>query len=149
MDLIHRYAEWRRSSQSLGSLLGSLGVALHTQDPALQGVASVFIRLDGQRASAVLRKPHGSTVMPGPEPSWTGTFLWMSVRLSHLTTVTLEVEVFVEGHDPDRLLAARRWNDGFITAHTQRGETPGTNRDVSEVGFNSGRIYTNVAQLFL
>lgn len=50
------------------------------------------------------------------------------VKMSYLTTVTLEVEVLVESHHSDCLLAARGWNNGFITAHTQRGETPGIKR---------------------
>lgn len=45
--------------------------------------------------------------------------------MSYLTTVTLKVEVLVESHHSDCLLAARGWNNGFITAHTQGGETPG------------------------
>lgn len=44
--------------------------------------------------------------------------------MSHLTTVTLEVEVLVESHHSDRLLAARGRDDGLIAAHAQRGETP-------------------------
>lgn len=71
-----------------------LGVALHTQDPTIQWIAAIFIRFYGERASTIL------------------------------TTVTLEVEVLVKSHHPDCLLAARGWNNGFITAHTQRGETP-------------------------
>lgn len=51
-------------SQSLGSLLGSLGVALHTEDPAIQWVASIFIRLYGQRASTVLQDKHGKAFWP-------------------------------------------------------------------------------------
>lgn len=45
--------------------------------------------------------------------------------LFYLTAVTLKVEVLVESHHSDCLLAASCWNNGFITAHTQRGETPG------------------------
>lgn len=45
--------------------------------------------------------------------------------VSHLTAVTLKVEVLVQSHHSDSLLAASGWNNGFITAHTQRGETPG------------------------
>lgn len=45
--------------------------------------------------------------------------------MSYLTTVTLKVEVLVQSDHSDCLLASCGWNDGFITAHTQRGETPG------------------------
>lgn len=48
---------------------------------------------------------------------------------SYLTAVTLEVEVLVKSYHSDRLLAAWGWNNGFITAHTHRGETP-TRREV-------------------
>lgn len=48
--------------------------------------------------------------------------------MTYLTAVTLEVEVFVEGHHSDSFLAARGRNDGFITAHTQRRETSGRKR---------------------
>lgn len=48
--------------------------------------------------------------------------------MSNLAAVTLEMEVLVESHHSDGLLAARSWNDGLITAHTQRGETPGMKR---------------------
>lgn len=41
---------------SLRRLIGSLGVALHTQDATIQRVAAVLIRFDGEGASAVLRK---------------------------------------------------------------------------------------------
>ena len=44
--------------------------------------------------------------------------------MSYLTTVTLKVEVLVESHHSDRLLTARGRNNGFITAHTQRRESP-------------------------
>lgn len=47
--------------------------------------------------------------------------------MSYLTTVTLEVEVLIESHHSDCLLTAWGWNDGVITAHTQRGELPGRN----------------------
>lgn len=69
-------------------------MALHTQDPTVQWIAAIFIRFYGKRASAIL------------------------------TAVTLEVEVLVESHHSDCLFAAWCWNDGLITAHTQRGETP-------------------------
>lgn len=46
--------------------------------------------------------------------------------MSYLATVTLEVEVLVESHHSDCLFAAWGRNNGLITAHTQRGETPGT-----------------------
>lgn len=80
--------------QSLRSLLGSLGVALHTQDLTIQWIAAIFIRFYGEWASTIL------------------------------TTVTLEVEVFVKSHHSDCLLTAWSWNNGLITAHTQRRETP-------------------------
>lgn len=67
LDLIHSYTEWRCTSQSLGSLLGSLGVALHTEDLAIQWVTSIFIRLYGQRASTVLQDKHGKTFYPRKE----------------------------------------------------------------------------------
>ena len=44
--------------------------------------------------------------------------------MSHLATVTLEMEVLVESHHSDCLFAAWSWNNGLVTAHTQRGETP-------------------------
>lgn len=66
LDLIHSYTEWCCISQSLGSLLGSLGVALHTEDSAIQWVTSIFIRLYGQRASAVLQDKHGKIITPYP-----------------------------------------------------------------------------------
>lgn len=69
-------------------------MALHTQDPTIKWIAAIFIRFYGERASTIL------------------------------TTVTLKVEVLFESHDSDGLLAALGWNDGFIAAHTQRGETP-------------------------
>lgn len=69
-------------------------MALHTQDLTIQGIAAIFICFYGERASTIL------------------------------ATVTLEVEVLVESHHSDCLLAARGWNNGLITAHTQRGETP-------------------------
>lgn len=69
-------------------------MALHTQDPTIQWIAAIFIRFYGERASAIL------------------------------TTVTLKVEVLVESHHSDCLLTACSWNNGFITAHAQRGETP-------------------------
>lgn len=47
--------------------------------------------------------------------------------MSYLTTVTLEVEVLIESHHSDSFLTAWGWNDGLITAHTQRGEAPGRN----------------------
>lgn len=59
--------------------------------------------------------------------------------MSYLTTVTLKVEVLVESHHSDCLLAASGWNNGFITAHTQRGETPGIKRWPS---VKLSRIYT-------
>lgn len=46
----------------------------------------------------------------------------------YLTAVTLEVEVFIEGHHSDRFLTAGVGNDGFITAHTQRRETSARKR---------------------
>lgn len=52
-------------------------------------------------------------------------FVWMMCSMSHLTAVTLKVEVLVQSHHSDGLLAASGWNNGFITAHAQRGETPG------------------------
>lgn len=69
-------------------------MALHTQDPTIQWIAAVFIRFYGERASTVL------------------------------TTVTLEVEVLVESHHSDCLLAAWGRNNGLIAAHAQGGETP-------------------------
>lgn len=81
---------------------------------------------EGARSPA---KSTGKHAHPGFRAKFHRCFsLRFSLTLSHLTTVTLKVEVLVKGHDSDRLLAARRWNDGFITAHTQRGETPGTSR---------------------
>lgn len=47
-----------------------------------------------------------------------------SDKMSHFTTITLEVKVLFQSHNSDRLLAARGRNYGFIAAHTQRGETP-------------------------
>lgn len=94
LDLVHCYTERCCFSQSVRGLLGSLGVALHTQDLAIQRIAAIFICFYGERASTVL------------------------------TAVTLEVEVLVKSYHSDRLLAARGWNNGFITAHTHRGETP-------------------------
>lgn len=41
--------------QSVLGLFGSLGVALHTQDFAIQRVAAIFIRLYGERASTILQ----------------------------------------------------------------------------------------------
>lgn len=93
LDLVHSLTERCGRSQSLCGLLGSLGVALHTQDLSVQWITAVFIRLNGERASAVL------------------------------TAVTLKVEVFVESHHSDSFLAAWGRNNGFITAHTQRRET--------------------------
>lgn len=52
-------------------------------------------------------------------------FVSVMCSMSHLTAVTLKVEVLVQSHHSDSLLAASGWNNGFITAHTQRGETPG------------------------
>lgn len=80
--------------QSVHGLLGSLGVAFHAQYLAVQWVAAICIRLYGEGAGAIL------------------------------TPVTLEVEVFIQSHDSDRLLASRGRNDGLVTAHTQRRETP-------------------------
>lgn len=88
LDLVHCF------TQSLCSLLGSLGVALHTQDFTIQWVTAVFICFYGEGTSTVL------------------------------TTVTLEMEVLVKSHNSDCLLAAWGWNDGLIAAHTQRGEAP-------------------------
>lgn len=82
------------SHQSLRGPLGSLGVALHTQDLTIQRIAAIFIRFYGEGASTVL------------------------------ATVTLEMEVLVESHHSDCLFAAWSWNNGLVTAHTQRGETP-------------------------
>lgn len=83
-----------RNKMSLHGALGSLGVALHTQDLTIQGIAAIFISFNGK----------------GP-----GTIL---------TTITLEVKVFVEGHDSNCLLTALSRNNGLITAHTQGRETP-------------------------
>lgn len=55
LDLVHSWSEWCCFSQSLRSLLGSLGVALHTQDPTIQWITAIFIRLYGERASTVLQ----------------------------------------------------------------------------------------------
>ncbi len=44
--------------------------------------------------------------------------------MSYLATITFKVKVLVKSHNSDCLLAASGWNNGFITAHTQRGETP-------------------------
>lgn len=52
-------------------------------------------------------------------------FVSMTRSMSHLTAVTLKVEVLVESHHSHGLLAAGGWNNGFIAAHTQWGETPG------------------------
>lgn len=61
-------------SQSLGGLLGSLGVALHTQDSAVQRVTAIFVGLYGERASAVLRNEGGSAVR-GEFKRWVGVRL--------------------------------------------------------------------------
>lgn len=50
--------EWCCFSQSMRSLLGSLGVALHTQDPAVQWVAAVFICFYGEGPSTVLENKY-------------------------------------------------------------------------------------------
>lgn len=52
---------------------------------------------------------------------------------AYLTAVTLQVEVFVEGHHSDRFLAPWGWNNGFIAAHTQRRETSKRRRQNSVV----------------
>lgn len=69
-------------------------MALHTQDLTIQGVTAVLIGFNGEGAGTVL------------------------------TTVTLKMKVFVEGHHSNGLLAARSWNNGLIAAHAQRRETP-------------------------
>lgn len=54
-DLVHSQSEWCCFSRSVRSLLGSLGVALHTQDLAIQWIAAIFIRFYGERTSTILR----------------------------------------------------------------------------------------------
>lgn len=82
------------TKKSLHGTLGSLGVALHTQDPTIQRIAAIFISFYGERASTIL------------------------------TTVTLKVEVFIKGHHSDCLLTAWSRNNGLVAAHTERRETP-------------------------
>lgn len=53
--------------------------------------------------------------------------------MCYLTAVTLKVEVLVKSHHSDSLLAARGWNNGLITAHTQRGEAPGIMRMFNQI----------------
>lgn len=83
-----------QTQRSLRGPLGPLGVALHTQNFTIQGVAAVLVRFDGEGAGTVL------------------------------TTITLKMKVFVEGHHSNSLLAAWCWNNGLIAAHTQRRKTP-------------------------
>lgn len=123
LGLVQSGSELRCLGRSVRSLLGSLGVALHTQDLAVQWVAAVLVRLYGERASAVLRSPERHALL-SRILCFQCVFDCVFVQMSYLTTVTLEVEVLVQGHDSDCLLAARCWHDGLVTAHTQRGETP-------------------------
>lgn len=79
---------------SLRRPLGSRGVALHTQDPTVQGVAAVLISFDREGTGTVL------------------------------TAITLKMKVFFQGHHSNGFLAAWSWNNGLIAAHAQRRETP-------------------------
>lgn len=63
LDLVHSLTEKCGCSQSLCGLLGSLGVALHAQDLSVQWITAVFIRLNGERASTVLRGEHHKQVL--------------------------------------------------------------------------------------